>query len=225
MAGETWTLALQLLQIIWIDLLLSGDNAVVIALACRGLPPEQRRMGIVLGAGAAVLLRILFAAIIVVLLGLPYLKLVGGVLLLWIAIQFATEDNDSHDVKAAPSLWGAIRVIAIADGVMSLDNVIAIAAAAHGNLWLIVFGLIVSVPLIVFGAALVMKALDRIPGLVWLGAALLGYVAGELIAADPSVSHHVEFLGPYAEQIVGAAGAVLVVAIAATMRRLRVSAE
>ena len=224
MTGDIGTLILQLLQIIWIDLLLSGDNAVVIALACRGLPPEQRRMGILLGAGAAVLLRILFAAIIVVLLGLPYLKLVGGVLLLWIALQFATDENQSHDVKTAPNLWGAIRIIAIADGVMSLDNVIAIAAAAHGSIWLIVFGLVVSVPMIVFGASMVMKALDRIPGLVWLGAALLGYVAGELIAADPVVAHYFTFLGRFAEQIVGLVGAVVVVAIAALMRWRRVSA-
>ena len=225
MTAEAGTLLIQLLQIIWIDLLLSGDNAVVIALACRGLPPHQRRTGIALGAGAAVLLRIVFAAVIVLLLGLPYLKLVGGVLLLWIAIQFALDDNDTHDVKAAPTLWSAVRVIAIADGVMSLDNVIAIAAAAHGSIWLIVFGLIVSVPLIVFGAALVMKALDRFPVLVWLGAALLGYVAGELIAADPVVAHHVEFLGRFAEQIVGAVGAVLVVAVAAIARKLRSSGE
>lgn len=176
------------LQIIWIDLLLSGDNAVVIALACRSLPPKQRRWGILLGAGAAVGLRIVFALIITVLLGLPFLKLIGGVLLFWIAIKLVVGEDDSHsNIAESDTLWRAVRTIAIADAVMSLDNVVAIAAASKGHPELFIFGLLLSIPLIVFGAQVVMTLIARFPLLVWAGAALLGWIAGEMIVGDSAV--------------------------------------
>ncbi|HVL73304.1 MAG TPA: TerC family protein [Beijerinckiaceae bacterium] len=176
------------LQIIWIDILLSGDNAVVIALACRSLPPRQRRMGIVLGAGAAVGLRIVFAIFITFLLAVPYLKLVGGALLFWIAVKLARgEDHEEKDIAASDSLWKAVRTIAIADAVMSLDNVVAIAAAARGHVELFIFGLLLSIPLIVFGSTMIMALIARFPIFVWAGAALLGYIAAEMLVGDPAL--------------------------------------
>jgi YjbE family integral membrane protein len=179
------------LQIIWINILLSGDNAVVIALACRDLPQRQRVWGMVLGAGVAVGLRIVFTLIVTTLMLLPYLKLVGGLALLWIAIKLLVPEGD-HDgdgkVEASENLWRAVRIVAIADIIMSLDNVIAIAAAAKGSTLLLIIGLGISVPLIIAGAALIMTLLDRFPLLVWAGAALLGWIAGEVIATDPAVS-------------------------------------
>lgn len=176
------------LQIIWINILLSGDNAVVIALACRGLHGSQRRWGMILGAGAAILLRVIFTVVIAQLMGLPFLKLIGGVALLWIAIKLIVPDeaHGEDSVKAGESLWRAVRIVAIADIVMSLDNVIAIAAAAKGNMALIVFGLVISIPMIIAGAALLMAVLDRFPILVWAGAALLGWIAGEIMIEDPA---------------------------------------
>ena len=149
------------LQIIWINILLSGDNAVVIALACRSLPPKERKWGLLLGAGAAVLLRIFFTLIIAQLMGLPFLKLAGGVALLWIAVKLIVpeEEHGEGKVAAGENLWRAVRIVAIADIVMSLDNVIAIAAAAKGNVTLIVFGLVISIPMIIAGAALLMALL------------------------------------------------------------------
>jgi len=188
MTPEMASMMLQVLQIIWIDVLLSGDNAVVIALACRRLPDDQRRLGIFLGTLAAVALRILFAFVIIELMAIPYLKLISGVLLLWIAVKLVSDQESEHDVTAAASLFAAVRTIAIADGVMSLDNVIAIAAAAKGEILLIIFGLLLSIPLIIFGSALVLGLLLRFPILVWAGAALLGWIAGELIGDDPRVA-------------------------------------
>ncbi|GLK80762.1 TerC family protein [Methylopila turkensis] len=179
------TFWISLLQIIWIDLLLSGDNAVVIALACRKLPPKQRKMGILLGAGAAVGLRIIFAFFITFLLGVPFLKIAGGVLLFWIAVKLATDEHEDHaDVAASENLWGAVRTIAIADAVMSLDNVVAIAAAAKGHPELFIFGLLLTIPLIIAGSTLLSAVLQKYPFLVWLGAALLGWIAGEMILGD-----------------------------------------
>ena len=169
-------------EIIWINILLSGDNAVVIALACRQLPPRQRLWGMVLGAGVAVGLRIAFTGVVSELMGLPFLKLVGAGLLVWIAVKLAVpDDSDAEgDLASADTLWRAVRIVAVADVVMSLDNVIAIAAAAKGNFVLIVFGLVVSVPLIVAGSAVLMRLLERYPLLIWGGAGLLGWVAGEI---------------------------------------------
>ena len=179
------TFWLSVLQIIWIDLLLSGDNAVVIAMAVRGLPPEQRKWGIWLGAGAAVLLRIIFAALISFLLNVPFLKVVGGLLLFWIAIKLiAGEEEDESDIASSGNLWKAVWTIVIADAVMSLDNVVAIAAAARGHYELFIFGLLLSIPLVVFGATLISDLLKRYPAIVWAGGALLGWIAGEMLVGD-----------------------------------------
>ena len=175
------------IEIIIINVLLSGDNAVVIALACRSLPPEQRKWGILLGSGAAVLLRILFTLVVVQLLALPYLKLIGGLLLLWIAIKLVIDETDNSNVKAHGSIWNAVQTIAIADAVMSLDNVVAIAAVAKGSMPLIIFGLIIAIPLVVFGSSMLLKLIERFPPLVWAGAALLGWVAGDILSDDSAM--------------------------------------
>lgn len=187
--GGDWTqLGPQLFQIIMINIVLSGDNAVVIALACRSLPVKQRKWGILLGAGVAVGMRIVFTVLIAQLMGMPWLKIVGSFLLFWIAIKLLAEEADESNVKDSASIWGAVRTIAIADLVMSLDNVLAIAAAAKGNFSLIILGLLISVPLIVFGATLVMALLTRFPILIWAGAALLGWIAGEMLVQDIAVA-------------------------------------
>ena len=206
------------LQIIWINILLSGDNAVVIALACRDLPPRQRVWGMILGAGVAVGLRIVFTLIVTTLMTLPYLKLVGGLALLYIAIKLLVPEDEEGEGHIEPGahLWRAVRMVAVADIIMSLDNVIAIAAAAKGSVLLLVIGLGISIPLIIAGAALIMSLLDRFPLLVWAGAALLGWIAGEVIATDPAVTAFiVDNFGAEAHHTVGlataAAGAFLVV--------------
>jgi YjbE family integral membrane protein len=178
-----------LLKIIWINILLSGDNAVAIALACRSLPPRQRRWGVMLGSLAAVILRIIFAIFIVYLLEVPYLKIVGSVLLFWIAVKLIVpeEHGEGGGAEGAGTLFAAVRTVVIADAVMSLDNVIAIAAAADNNVVLLVIGLVISVPLIVFGSQLVLKYLLRYPILVILGGGLLGWIAGDIMATDPAV--------------------------------------
>lgn len=186
---------LAILKIIGINIVLSGDNAVVIALACRNLPPAQRRMGILLGAGAAVVLRIIFTVLIAYVLDVPWLKLIGGIALFWIAIKLLkSEEADEDSVKAGNSLFEAVKIVAIADIVMSLDNVLAIAAAAGGQLGLIILGLVISIPLVVFGATLILSLLTRFPILVWAGAALLGWVAGELIATEIALKPYIEQL-------------------------------
>ena len=214
------TFLLALLQIIWINILLSGDNAVVIALACRSLPPRERKIGIMLGAGAAVGLRIIFTLMVVWLMEIPYLKLVGGVLLLWIAIKLLTDETDEASVKESDTIWNAVRTVAIADMVMSLDNVIAIAAAAKGSTALIIFGLCLSVPLIVFGATLVITLLQRYPALVWAGAGLLGWVAGSIMVSDPGW-HSLFGEWPHLvdEVIGGGVGVVFVLGLAWLLRQ------
>lgn len=215
-AGSTWidqiydslglsATAIAILQIIGINIILSGDNAVVIALACRSLPPRQRAIGIILGAGAAVVLRIIFTVLLQQLLGIDWVKLVGGVILFWIAVKLIlSEETQEDDVKSGSSVWEAVKIVAIADIVMSLDNVLAIASAAEktgdglitlGLLGfavtmqlksaLVILGLAISIPLVVFGSTMLLWLLDRLPVLVWAGAALLGYVAGELIVTEP----------------------------------------
>ncbi|MCP3466867.1 MULTISPECIES: TerC family protein [unclassified Bradyrhizobium] len=187
-------------KIIWINILLSGDNALVIALACRGLKPRHRLWGMVLGAGAAVLLRIVFTGIVASLMALPYLKLVGGLALIVIAAKLLVPENeDEDDVASASHLWQAVQIVVVADIIMSLDNVIAVAAAANGSVPLLVLGLAISVPLIVAGAALIMALLSKLPILVWAGAALLGWIAGEVIATDPGVEPKLHALsdGPF----------------------------
>ena len=183
-----WTTIAKILEISWINILLSGDNAVVIALACRALPDRQRRMGILMGAGVAVVLRIIFAIVVTTLMALPYLRLVGGCPAPLDRGQARHGGNRrSERVEASESLWNAVKTIAIADAVMSLDNVIAVAAVAKGNYWLFIFGLAMSIPIVVVGAQLLTQLLTRFPILVWAGAALLGWVAGEMILGDPAV--------------------------------------
>ncbi|MFZ5672294.1 MAG: TerC family protein [Pseudomonadota bacterium] len=204
-----------ILQIIWIDLLLSGDNAVVIALACRSLPPHLRKWGIILGAGVAILLRIIFALIISELLLVPFLKVVGGMLLVWIAVKLAKgEEAEEKNIAASDKLYKAVWTIAIADAVMSLDNVVAIAAVSKGDPWLFGFGLALSIPLIMVGSQLIMKMIEKFPVIVWAGAALLGWIAGEMIATDPVVASRLG-IEPHstAVYVAAAIGAVLVVAI------------
>jgi YjbE family integral membrane protein len=207
------------LQIIFINILLSGDNAVVIAMACRGLPPHQRRWGLVIGAGIAVCLLIIFSEIIARLMLLPYLKLIGGIALFYIAAKLLVpEAADRNEVEAVAHLWRAIRIVVVADVIMSLDNIIAVAATARGDVLLIVIGLAVSIPLIIAGAALIMALLDRFPVLIWAGAALLGWVAGETIASDPALLGHltVKFGGAFTQQVeLAASGAGAAFAVAA----------
>ena len=191
-------------KIIVIDLLLSGDNAVVIALACRNLPEAQRRKGILFGVAGAIGLRIVLTFFAVGLLSLPYLKLVGALLLIWIGIKLILpeEEHNADNIKADTRLFGAVRTIIIADFVMSLDNVLGVAAAAHGNAWLLVFGLLVSIPMIAWSSQLVLKLIDRFPFIIYAGGALLGYVAGEMLVTEASLRplveayHYLHWLAP-----------------------------
>ncbi|MFH2140092.1 MAG: TerC family protein [Pseudomonadota bacterium] len=174
-------------KIILIDLLLSGDNAVVIALACRNLPQAQRRKGILYGVGGAIGLRIVLTFFAVGLLSLPYLKLIGAMLLLWIGIKLLLPEEEAHGdggIKAEAHLWGAVKTIIVADFVMSLDNVLGVAAVAKDNVWLLVFGLLVSIPMIAWSSQLVLKLIDRYPVIIYAGGALLGYVAGEMLLGE-----------------------------------------
>ena len=180
---------LRFLEIVWINIVLSGDNAMVIAMACRGLPPDRRRLGTVLGAGAAVALRIVFTLVLAAILAAPFLTIAGGLLLLWVALKLLGESERKPEAVGAPTtLSDAVRTVAVADAVMSLDNVLAIEAVARGSVALLIAGLLVSVPLIVAGASIIMKVLDRLPILVWAGAGLLGWLAGGMAATDPAVT-------------------------------------
>ncbi len=202
-------------KIIVIDLLLSGDNAVVIALACRNLPLEQRKKGIFYGVVGAIGLRVVLTFFAVGMLSLPYLKLVGALLLIWIGIKLILPEEEVHgesNVKADTHLWGAVKTIIIADFVMSLDNVLGVAAAAHGNAMLLVFGLLVSIPLIAWSSQLVLKLIDRFPFIIYAGGALLGYVAGEMLVGEALFKPLVESQH-YLHWLVPAACAVLVLAI------------
>jgi YjbE family integral membrane protein len=236
--GVDADLVLTVLRIIGINIVLSGDNAIVIALACRSLPRRQRVIGIILGAGAAVVLRIIFTVIVQWLFDVPWLKLAGGLILLWIAVKLMLgEESDESSVKSGANVWEAVKIVAIADIVMSLDNVLAIAAAAGGHTGLIILGLVISIPLVVFGATLLTWLLDRVPLLVWAGSALLGWVAGELLATEPILQPYLavvaEWMGPTTNILVWtfdttkvitrsieAFGAVFVVVVAALILKV-----
>ncbi|KVC29129.1 hypothetical protein WS58_12990 [Burkholderia pseudomultivorans] len=215
------------LQIVIIDILLGGDNAVVIALACRNLPANQRLRGVVWGTAGAILLRVVLISFAVVLLDVPFLKLGGGLLLLWIGIKLMAPAADAHDdIKPADRLWDAVKTIVIADAVMSLDNVIAIAGAAEQadpshRIALVIFGLVVSVPIIVWGSTLVLKLLDRFPVVVAAGAGLLGWIAGGLIVHDPVGDRWPVLDTPAAVYGASAAGALFVMAAGYALRRRR----
>jgi YjbE family integral membrane protein len=222
-------------QIMVANILLSGDNAVVIALAARSLPPAQQKKAIAIGSGAAIVMRILLTLVAAQLLQLPWLKLIGAALLLYIGVTLLLpeqdEDGDGHGA-AMGSMGAAVRTILIADLVMSLDNVIAVAAAAKGDMTLLVLGLAISIPLVIFGSTLLLKVIERFPLIVWAGAALLGYIAGEIALADPAI---VDWIGERAAgmgmsahalgQLAGLVCAILVVVVAlAILTRRKVPA-
>ena len=211
----------RLLQIIGVDIILAGDNAVVIALACRNLEPRHRTPAILAGSLGAVGLRVLFVFFVVWLMAVPYLKAVGGILLLWIGVKLLqTEDeHEGGGERSTASLWGAIRTIIIADAVMSLDNVIAIAAASRGDTVLLVLGLLISIPLVVFGSQLILKVLIRWPLLVVAGGGLLGWIAGDVTAKDPAFQPWIDANAYWLHHAAPAAGAVLVVATGLLLKR------
>jgi len=209
--AESWA---ALLKIIGIDIVLSGDNAVVIALACRSLPEEQRKLGVLFGSGGAIVLRIILTFFAVYLMNLPYLKIVGALLLLWIGIKLILPDDEHGEaISAHDNLIAAVRTIIIADFVMSLDNVIGIAAAANGSIPLIVIGLLISIPIIVFGSTLILKVMDRFPIIITVGGGLLGYVAGEMAVTDNAITGWIEHNAAYLHIWLPVLGAVFVVAV------------
>jgi YjbE family integral membrane protein len=197
LANISW---MAVLNIILIDILLGGDNAVVIALACRGLPPKQRTMGIIWGTAGAIVLRVVLIFFALTLLKIPYLKLVGAILLLWIGLKLLVADDEGHgDIAGSDKLWGAVKTVIVADFVMSLDNVIAIAGAAETaapghQMPLVIFGLLVSIPIIVWGSTLVLKLMDRFPIIITAGAMLLGWIAGTMAVTDLAVLPYVPTL-------------------------------
>jgi YjbE family integral membrane protein len=200
-----------LVKIIWINIILSGDNAVVIALAARSLPPEQQKKAIFFGSGAAVVLRIVLTVVAAKLLQLSYLQIIGGVLLLWIGVQLLGEEDEGEgEAKENGGLMAAVRTILIADIVMSLDNVIAVAAAAKGSMTLLVLGLAISIPLVIFGSTLMIKLMERYPIIVMLGAALIGWVGGETIVSDVALKE-VMAANPWLHYAAAAAGAAFVI--------------
>jgi YjbE family integral membrane protein len=212
-------------QIVLINVLLSGDTAVVIAMACRGLAPRQRLLGVAIGSGTAAVLLIVFALIITPLLLLPYVKLIGGLALIYIAVKLLIpETAGEEDVEAATHLWRVVRIVALADIILSLDNIIAVAAVARGNLALLMTGLAISIPIVFLGATLIMALLERFPLLVWAGAALLGWIAGETIATDPAVAGYLiadigETLAHQAAIAAAGAATLLVIGAGLLLRR------
>ena len=221
------------LQIIMIDILLGGDNAIVIALACRGLPEHQRRRGILFGTMGAILIRVVLIGFALTLLAVPYLKLVGAALLLWIGIKLLTQEDEDHKVDASDRLWGAIKTIIIADLVMSVDNVVGVAAAAEAGggehkLVLVVFGLLVSIPIVVWGSTFVIRLMDRFPWVITLGAMLMGWIAGTMAVTDPVMLSYVPSdvsaggvtkVQSWVYQTAGVVGAVLVVMVGQAKKR------
>jgi YjbE family integral membrane protein len=213
-------------QIIIIDILLAGDNAVVIALACRNLPPHLQRKGIFWGVFGAIALRIVLTAFAASLLTLPWLKIVGGLLLFWIGIKLLLPDEEAeHNIEGSTNLWGAVRTVIIADFVMSLDNVIGVAGAAKGNLALLIFGLIVSIPLVVVGSKLILKLIERFPIVIVFGGGLLGWIAGDLIATDPASAPMMRNLPAWSHYVFAAVGAIIVIVVAKLLVRRREQAN
>jgi YjbE family integral membrane protein len=228
LGNATFWLALG--KIIWVNILLSGDNAVVIALAARSLPPEQRNKAIMGGSAAAIVLRVVLTLFAVQLLQYPYLKIIGAVLLFWIGVQLLLPEDEANDkIKSSDQLWAAVRTILIADLVMSLDNVIAVAAAANSGppesrLLLLIIGLGMSIPLIVFGSQLLLTVMEKYPVIITLGAALLGFVAGEMLVHDSALEGFFQGLGGATTTIVEVAGAVGVVLMGQWLARRKTSA-
>ncbi len=216
-------------QIVIIDILLGGDNAVVIALACRNLPPAQRKMGILYGTAGAVILRVLLVVFALQLLAIPFLKLVGAILLVWIGLKLMLpQEDDAHDVSGSDRLWGAVKTVIVADLVMSVDNVIGIAGAAQGagehQTLLVVLGLLISVPIIIWGSQFVIKLMERFPVVIIIGAMLLGWIAGQMAYTDPGLAKWATF-GKPGEYAAAALGAALVWVVGTVLaRRTRAAA-
>ncbi|SEN06363.1 TerC family protein [Lihuaxuella thermophila] len=207
-------------NIIILDIILSGDNAVVIGMAARNLPEHQRKKAILFGAGAAVLLRASLTAIATYLLKVPLLMTVGGLLLLWIAVKLLLEEGEDAHVSGGDNLRSAIKTIIVADVVMSLDNVLAVAGAAHGNIFLVLFGLALSIPIIMWGSKLIASLLNKLPWLVYVGSAILGYTAGQLIVEDPLIEKYLlRGLHPLPE-VIPVILAIIVVIAGLTLRRV-----
>lgn len=202
--------AVILVQIVLIDLLLGGDNAVVIALACRKLPPYMQKKAIILGTLGAIVARVVLLIIAVHLLALPWLKIVGGLLLLWIGFKLVGSEEEEANINGDNRLWKTVLTITLADVVMSLDNVLAVAAAGKGNVWLVSFGVLISIPIIVMGSKLVLTLLTRFPFIVTLGGALIGWIAGSMLVTDPALLRYTAAI-PHLHWIAGAIGALMVV--------------
>jgi len=208
----SWDFCVGFLSIVLIDLVLAGDNAVVIALAVKSLHGKQRRTGIIFGAGAAVALRVVLTFFVAQLLQISFVKLIGGILILWIAVKLFIEGAPEEKFqKEATTFWQAIRIIVIADLIMSTDNILAVAGACKGNFFLLLFGLALSIPFVVFTSSLLSRLMDKYPIIVWIGAAVLGRVGGEMIMTDPFI---VDWINPgallrYGAEIVGAVGVLV----------------
>lgn len=215
MAPQFWT---ALMAIIWVNIILSGDNAVVIALAARALPEKQQKQAVIWGAGAAVVMRIVLTIVAVELLKLSFLKIIGSILLMWIAVKLLIpEEGGEEDIASSNNLFSAIKTILIADLVMSLDNVIAVAAAAKGSELLLMLGLGISIPLVVFGASMLLKLMERYPVIITIGAAILGIVSGEMVITDPVLEHWVEAHAAWLHWVAPALGALIVVVTGKTI--------
>lgn len=204
-----------LIQIIGIDIVLAGDNAVVIALAARSLPVEQQRKAIIYGAGAAILIRVILTSFAAALLTVPWVNIVGAVLLLWIGTKLLTQgdEDEGENIKPADNLMGAIKTIVVADVVMSLDNVIGVAGAAKGSLTLLILGLLISIPLVIFSSQIILKVMARFPVIIVIGAALLGWVAGDMGVRDYAIRDWVVANAPWLKYVAPVTGAIFVVAV------------
>jgi len=196
-----------------VNIVLSGDNAVVIALAARSLPPKQQKQAIIFGSGAAIVMRIVLTLVAVALLALPWLKLIGSVLLLWIGVKLLVPEEGGDDINAGDSMMSAIRTILIADLVMSLDNVIAVAAAAEGSVTLLILGLAISIPLVIFGATLLLRLMERYPVIITIGAALIGFVAGEMAWEDQAIAEFTSHFAKWFKYLLAVASALFVVVL------------
>jgi YjbE family integral membrane protein len=222
---NTADLAFALAQIIIINVVLSGDNAVVIALACRNLAPRQQRQAFLIGTLGIVVFLTLLTAFAAYLLSLPYIEVAGSLVLLWIGVKLLVPEEGGDNIHQSDRLWDAIKTIVVADIVMSLDNVLGMAGAAKGHLGMLIVGLLVSIPLVLFGSALIMRLMERIPVLVTGGAALLGWVAGEMAVGDPSIEGWMRLEAPSLEYLVPLAGAAFVVVAGKYLERRAVLAE
>jgi YjbE family integral membrane protein len=221
----TWHFISSFLMIVLIDLVLAGDNAVVIAMAVRNLPSKQRKIGIMMGAGGAIVLRVILTIVVAQLLGIKGLKFCGGALIMWIALKLFIEGAPEEGIKKEPkTIWQAMITIVIADIVMSLDNMLAVAGASHGNNFLIIFGLVLSIPFIVFTSNLLSMLMDKYPIIIYLGAMVLGKVAGEMIITDPYVQSFLH-TGKVTQYIVEAAGAILVVVIGKLWMKMKLKKQ